>query len=101
MTAAARAREDGCRLLALTIDYNQRHRVEIEAARRIATVLGAERHIVLPLDLRGFGGSALTGDIAVPNAGVQPGIPVTYVPARNTIFLSEFGRASCRERVCQ
>src|SRR3546814_20475424 len=74
MTAAARAREDGFRLLALTIDYNQRHRVEIEAARRIAVVLGAERHIVLPLDLRGFGGSALTGDIAVPKAGVQPGI---------------------------
>lgn len=88
MTAAARAREDGFRLLALTIDYNQRHRVEIDAAGRIAGALGAERHIVLPLDLRSFGGSALTDDIAVPKQGVGPGIPVTYVPARNTIFLS-------------
>src|SRR3546814_7829073 len=60
MTAAARAREDGFGLLALTIDYNQRHRVEIDAAGRIAKMLGAERHIVLPLDLRSFGGSALT-----------------------------------------
>lgn len=88
MTAAARARADGFALLALTIDYNQRHRIEIDAARRIAATLGAERHIVLPLDLRGFGGSALTDDIAVPKQGVGPGIPVTYVPARNTIFLS-------------
>ena len=85
MTAAARAREDGFGLLALTIDYNQRHRVEIDAAGRIAKMLGAERHIVLPLDLRSFGGSALTDDIAVPKQGVGPGIPVTYVPARNTI----------------
>src|SRR3546814_4933724 len=83
-----RAREDGFGLLALTIDYNQRHRVEIDAAGRIAKMLGAERHIVLPLDLRSFGGSALTDDIAVPKQGVGPGIPVTYVPARNTIFLS-------------
>lgn len=88
MTAAARARADGFRLLALTIDYNQRHRIEIDAARRIADTLGAERHIILPLDLRGFGGSALTDDIDVPKEGVQPGIPITYVPARNTIFLS-------------
>lgn len=88
MTAAGHAREEGFRLLALTIDYNQRHRIEIEAAGRIAQALGAERHIVLPLDLRGFGGSALTDDIDVPKEGVQPGIPVTYVPARNTIFLS-------------
>lgn len=88
MTAAARARADGFRLLALTIDYNQRHRIEIDAARRIAAEFGAERHIVLPLDLRGFGGSALTDDIAVPKQGVEPGIPITYVPARNTIFLS-------------
>src|SRR3546814_18840310 len=70
MTAAARAREDGFGLLALTIDYNQRHRVEIDAAGRIAKMLGAERHIVLPLDLRSFGGSALTDDIAVPKQGV-------------------------------
>ncbi|MGF7148979.1 7-cyano-7-deazaguanine synthase [Sphingomonas zeicaulis] len=88
MVSAARAREDGFRLLALTIDYNQRHTVEIASARRIARTLGAERHIVLPMDLRGFGGSALTDDIAVPKGGVGDDIPVTYVPARNTIFLS-------------
>ncbi len=88
MVAAARAREDGHRLLALSVDYNQRHRLELAAARRIATLLGAERHIVLPLDLSAFGGSALTADIDVPKAGLSDGIPVTYVPARNTIFLS-------------
>lgn len=88
MVAAARAREDGHRLLALSIDYNQRHRLELAAARRIAALLGAERHIVLPLDLSAFGGSALTADIAVPKEGLGEGIPVTYVPARNTIFLS-------------
>ena len=88
MISAARAREEGYRLLALSIDYNQRHRVELAAARRVAAALGAERHIVMPLDLSAFGGSALTDDIDVPKDGVQPGIPVTYVPARNTIFLS-------------
>ena len=88
MVCAALAREAGHELLALTIDYNQRHRVELEAAARIAAALGAERHIVLPLDLRRFGGSALTDGIAVPKSGVGEGIPVTYVPARNTVFLS-------------
>ena len=88
MVAAARAREDGHRLLALSVDYNQRHRLELASARRIANALGAVRHVVLPLDLSAFGGSALTADIAVPKGGVQPGIPITYVPARNTIFLS-------------
>ena len=88
MISAASAREAGYRLLALSIDYNQRHRVELAAARRVATLLGAERHIVLPLDLSAFGGSALTADIDVPKDGVGEGIPVTYVPARNTIFLS-------------
>ena len=88
MVVAGLAKEAGHRLLALTIDYNQRHRVELDAARNIATMIGVERHIVLPLDLTGFGGSALTADIDVPKYGVQPGIPVTYVPARNTIFLS-------------
>jgi 7-cyano-7-deazaguanine synthase len=88
MVAAARAREDGHRLLALSIDYNQRHHVELAAARRIAAVLRAERHVVLPLDLRAFGGSALTAEIDVPKGGVGQDIPVTYVPARNTIFLS-------------
>lgn len=88
MVAAASARASGFRLLALSVDYNQRHRVELAAAGRIAAVLGAERHIVLPLDLSAFGGSALTAAIPVPKDGVGPGIPVTYVPARNTIFLS-------------
>jgi 7-cyano-7-deazaguanine synthase len=87
-TVAAMARAQGWRILALTIDYNQRHRIELEHAARVAEALGAERHIVLPLDLTGFGGSALTADIAVPKGGVEPGIPVTYVPARNTVFLS-------------
>jgi 7-cyano-7-deazaguanine synthase len=88
MTAGAMAREAGYRLFALTIDYRQRHRVELDAARRIAGTLGAERHLILPLDLSRFGGSALTADIDVPKQGVGEGIPVTYVPARNAIFLS-------------
>jgi 7-cyano-7-deazaguanine synthase len=89
MVVGGLAREAGYRVVALTIDYNQRHRVELEAAARVATMIGAERQIVMPLDLTRFGGSALTADdIAVPKDGVQPGIPVTYVPARNTIFLS-------------
>jgi 7-cyano-7-deazaguanine synthase len=88
MVAAALAREAGFALLALTVDYGQRHRIELEAAARIAAELGAERHVVVPLDLRPFGGSALTADIDVPKAGVGSDIPVTYVPARNTIFLS-------------
>jgi len=88
MVVAELAREAGYRLNALTIDYNQRHRREIDAATTIATKLGAERHVVLPLDLRQFGGSALTDDIAVPKEGVGSDIPVTYVPARNLVFLS-------------
>ncbi|HEX5237526.1 MAG TPA: 7-cyano-7-deazaguanine synthase QueC [Sphingomicrobium sp.] len=87
MVCAALARERGFEVVALTIDYIQRHRVELEAARKIADRL-AQRHIVLPLDLRAFGGSALTADIDVPKDGVGSGIPVTYVPARNAIFLS-------------
>ena len=87
MVCAGIARERGFSVVALTVDYNQRHRVELEAARTIAGAL-ADRHIVLPLDLRAFGGSALTSDIDVPKDGVGEGIPVTYVPARNTIFLS-------------
>lgn len=88
MVSAGIAREAGYRLVALTIDYNQRHRVELKAAARIAEALGAVSHTILPLDLRAFGGSALTADIAVPKGGVGQDIPVTYVPARNTIFLS-------------
>lgn len=91
MVCAALAREAGFSVLALTVDYNQRHRVELEAAKRIAS-LHADRHIILPLDLTLFGGSALTSDLAVPKEGVGAsglgGIPVTYVPARNTLFLS-------------
>lgn len=86
--SGALAREAGFELYALTIDYNQRNRVELDSARRIAEVLGVKRHIFLPLDLTAFGGSALTADIDVPKSGVEEGIPVTYVPARNTIFLS-------------
>ena len=85
---AALALEQGFALNALTIDYNQRHRRELLAASGIAAMLGAKRHVVLPLDLSQFGGSALTDDIAVPKDGVEDGIPVTYVPARNLVFLS-------------
>jgi 7-cyano-7-deazaguanine synthase len=87
MVCAALAREAAFAVTALTVDYGQRHRVELKAASAVAAQL-ADRHIVLPLDLRAFGGSALTGDIDVPKDGVGEGIPVTYVPARNTIFLS-------------
>ena len=87
MVCAGLAREGGFGVTALTIDYGQRHRIELDAARNVAERL-ADRHIVLPLDLRAFGGSALTSDIDVPKDGVEDGIPVTYVPARNTIFLS-------------
>jgi 7-cyano-7-deazaguanine synthase len=77
---------------ALSFDYGQRHRVELEAAAKVAARLGARRHVTLRIDLRAFGGSALTSDIAVPKDRIGPGetaeIPVTYVPARNTIFLS-------------
>ncbi|GIU75481.1 MAG: 7-cyano-7-deazaguanine synthase [Bryobacteraceae bacterium] len=91
-TALACARRDGFSTYALTFDYGQRHRIELEAAARVARQLGAAEHRIFRLDLRAFGGSALTADIAVPKdrAPHQPGteIPVTYVPARNTIFLS-------------
>lgn len=89
MVVAGLAKQQGYRLIALTIDYNQRHRIELQAAANIADHLGADEHIILPLDLTRFGGSALTADIDVPKAGVDENIiPVTYVPARNTIFLS-------------
>jgi 7-cyano-7-deazaguanine synthase len=88
MVAAGLARERGFVLNALTIDYNQRHRREIDAARHIALALGAARHVILPLDLRRFGGSALTDELAVPKSGLGEDIPITYVPARNLIFLS-------------
>ena len=88
MVCAALAREAGYSVIALTVDYNQRHRCELDAAKRVVSALGLAEHIIAPLNLRSFGGSALTSDTAVPKDGVQPGIPVTYVPARNTIFLS-------------
>jgi len=78
MVVAGLAREAGYDLIALTIDYNQRHRVELESAARIAAHLEAKEHIILPLDLTRFGGSALTADIDVPKEGVESGaIPVT------------------------
>jgi 7-cyano-7-deazaguanine synthase len=95
-TAAALAKRDGFRLHALTFRYGQRHAREIEAAKKIAAFLGAARHLILDFDLRAIGGSALTADIAVPKGRpadeISRGVPVTYVPARNTIFLS-FGLA--------
>jgi 7-cyano-7-deazaguanine synthase len=88
MVCAALAREAGFDVLALTIDYQQRHRIEVQAAATIARHVGARRHIVLPIDLSRFGGSALTDSIDVPKQGLGNDIPVTYVPARNTVFLS-------------
>jgi len=88
MVVAGLAKQAGYAIHALTIDYNQRHRREIESARQIAERLGAVRQVVLPLDLRQFGGSALTDDLDVPKEGVGADIPVTYVPARNLVFLS-------------
>ncbi|WP_120076386.1 7-cyano-7-deazaguanine synthase QueC [Aurantiacibacter odishensis] len=88
MVTGALAREQGFRLHALSIDYGQRHRRELESASIIAGKLGVERHVQLPLDLRQFGASALTDDIDVPKSGVGEDIPVTYVPARNLLFLA-------------
>jgi 7-cyano-7-deazaguanine synthase len=82
------ARRDGYECYALSFDYGQRHRAELQAAARVAASLGAVEHRVITIDLRAFGGSALTADIAVPKTGVGREIPITYVPARNTVFLS-------------
>jgi 7-cyano-7-deazaguanine synthase len=87
-TCLAYARREGFDCFALSFDYRQRHRVELEAAARVAASLGAAKHVIVPIDLRLFGGSALTSEIDVPKSGACEGIPVTYVPARNTIFLS-------------
>lgn len=91
-TTLAIARSEGFQAYALTFRYGQRHSVEIEAARRVAEALGATEHVLVDFDLRRFGGSALTSDLDVPKdrplASMADGIPVTYVPARNTIFLS-------------
>jgi len=91
-TTLAVAKRDGHALHALTFRYGQRHAIEVDAARQVASDLGVAGHAILDVDLRTFGGSALTADIAVPKdrppAEMAVGIPVTYVPARNTIFLS-------------
>ena len=88
-TVLAMAREAGYDCYCLSIDYGQRHRTELAAAARVARALGAREHRVTTLDLAAFGGSALTDTrIAVPISGIGSGIPVTYVPARNTIMLS-------------
>ncbi len=91
-TAMAITREQGYDLYSLSFDYGQRHVLELEAARRIAEIFGAREHLVIRLDMGRIGGSALTADIPVPKARsdeeIGSGIPVTYVPARNTIFLS-------------
>lgn len=79
---------DGFDCYALSFDYGQRHRVELESASRVARYFGAREHRVIKIDLRAFGASALTADIDVPKNGVSDSIPITYVPARNTIFLS-------------
>ena len=88
-TVLAIAKAAGRECHAISFIYGQRHEVELAAARRVADAQGVAEHLVFPLDLRLFGGSALTSDIAVPKDAVgAPGIPVTYVPARNTIFLA-------------
>ncbi len=91
-TCLALARREGYECYALSFDYGQRHRVELDAAARVAAALGAREQRTAVIDLRAFGGSALTADIAVPKHGsvaeIGEGIPITYVPARNTIFLS-------------
>ena len=88
-TCLAIARDQGFECFCLSLDYGQRHYAELDAARRVATALGAREHRVMRLDLAAFGGSALTDKtIEVPTNGVGQGIPLTYVPARNTIMLS-------------
>lgn len=88
MVTAALAQARGFAVHALTVDYGQRHRLELESAKRIAARLGLAHHIQIALDLRAFGGSALTAAIDVPKGGVGDDIPVTYVPARNLVFLA-------------
>lgn len=88
MVTAALAQEQGFSVQALTVDYGQRHRIELDSARRIAKELKLDGQAEIALDLRAFGGSALTDAIDVPKSGVEDGIPVTYVPARNLVFLA-------------
>ncbi len=88
MVTAALAQEQGFAVHALSVDYGQRHRLELNSARDIAARLGVARHVEIALNLRAFGGSALTDNIDVPKSGVGGDIPVTYVPARNLVFLA-------------
>lgn len=88
MVSAARALEDGYVVHALTVNYGQRHKIELDRARTIADKLRLASHTEIALDLRAFGGSALTDDIDVPKSGVGDDIPITYVPARNLVFLA-------------
>lgn len=88
-TTLALASSEGYACYALSFDYGQRHRIELEAARRVAETVGVMKHLTIPVDMSGIGGSALTTEIEVPKGGTNEGkIPATYVPARNTIFLS-------------
>lgn len=91
-TVLAIARSEGYECFAMSFDYGQRHRFELDAARKVGDALGVTQQIVVPIDLRAFGGSALTSEIAVPKDRatdeMATGIPITYVPARNTVFLS-------------
>ena len=98
-TVLAMARHERRECLALSIVYGQRHEIELAAAKRVAGAIGVTEHVVYPLDLRVFGASALTSDIEVPKDAVgTEGIPITYVPARNTIFLSlALGYAESRD----
>src|SRR5437773_4787942 len=98
-TVLAIAKREGRECHAISFIYGQRHEVELAAAKRVAEAQGVAEHLVFPLDLRLFGGSALTSDISVPKDAVgAPGIPITYVPARNTIFLSlALGYAEAKE----
>jgi len=98
-TVLAIAKSEGRECLALSIVYGQRHGIELQAAQRVAKAIGVAEHVVFPFDLRVFGASALTADIDVPKDTIGgPGIPITYVPARNTIFLAlALGFAEARE----
>ena len=108
-TTLAIAKSQGFEPYAMSFRYGQRHAIELQSAQRIATALGVRKHVVVDIDLRQFGGSALTADIAVPKSGqmpspsaipATPAIPVTYVPARNTVFLS-FALAWAETLPCQ
>src|SRR5579885_2995449 len=91
-TTLAIARSQGFHCAAISFDYGQRHRFELEAAKKVCAANGVSRHVIVPIDLRAFGGSALTANVDVPKNRsadeMSAGIPITYVPARNTVFLS-------------